>query len=144
VFEGARMLRRDDLRAATAHRADVTLGRRSCDFDLPSTVAEIERATRRREPPRAERRLSRAAAWRGAEPMGVSAPELAIHVAVASWAWPSYYEPEQKMKGVRLGARQVQAALAGDGAHQQQGRGSVHDLHPVQARGGAGRATPTP
>lgn len=25
-----------------------------------------------------------------------------IHVAIASWEWPSYFSPEEKMKGIRL------------------------------------------
>jgi branched-chain amino acid aminotransferase len=41
-------------------------------------------------------------AWRGSEVMGVSAASSKIHLAVAVWEWPSYFNPEQKMKGIRL------------------------------------------
>ncbi|MBL41988.1 MAG: branched-chain amino acid aminotransferase [Rhodospirillaceae bacterium] len=41
-------------------------------------------------------------AWRGSEMMGVSAQETTIHLAIAGWAWPSYFDPEQRMKGIRL------------------------------------------
>ncbi len=41
-------------------------------------------------------------AWRGSEMMGVSAQETTIHLAIAGWAWPSYFDPEQRLKGIRL------------------------------------------
>ncbi|PPR76775.1 MAG: Branched-chain-amino-acid aminotransferase [Alphaproteobacteria bacterium MarineAlpha2_Bin1] len=41
-------------------------------------------------------------AWRGSEMMGVSAQETTIHLAIAGWAWPSYFDPEQRMRGIRL------------------------------------------
>jgi branched-chain amino acid aminotransferase len=41
-------------------------------------------------------------AWRGSEMMGVSAQANTIHLAIAVWDWPSYFDPEQRMKGIRL------------------------------------------
>lgn len=41
-------------------------------------------------------------AWRGSEMMGVSAQSNRINVAIAIWQWPSYFDPEQRMKGIRL------------------------------------------
>lgn len=41
-------------------------------------------------------------AWRGSEMMGVSAQNNTINVAIAAWAWPSYFDPEQRLKGIRL------------------------------------------
>jgi branched-chain amino acid aminotransferase len=35
--------------------------------------------------------------------MGVSAQASKIHVAIAAWEWPSYFKPEEKAKGIRLG-----------------------------------------
>jgi len=40
--------------------------------------------------------------WRGSEMMGVSAQSNTIHAAVAVWAWPSYFSPEARLKGLRL------------------------------------------
>jgi branched-chain amino acid aminotransferase len=34
--------------------------------------------------------------------MGVSAQNNTIHLAIASWEWPSYFDPEQRLKGIRL------------------------------------------
>ncbi|KQT66171.1 MULTISPECIES: branched-chain amino acid aminotransferase [unclassified Aureimonas] len=41
-------------------------------------------------------------AWRGSEMMGVAAQKNRINVAIAIWQWPSYFDPEQRMKGIRL------------------------------------------
>lgn len=44
----------------------------------------------------------RPVAWRGSEMMAVSAQHSTIHVAIASWVWPSMFDPAVKMKGIRL------------------------------------------
>ncbi len=44
----------------------------------------------------------RPVAWRGSEMMAVSAQHSKIHVAIASWLWPSMFDPAVKMKGIRL------------------------------------------
>ena len=72
-------------------------------FAIPYSVEELDKA-------KAELIKSmgytdcyvRAAAWRGSEMMGVSAQQSKIRVAIASWAWPSYFSPELLEKGIRL------------------------------------------
>ncbi|MFZ4542201.1 MAG: branched-chain amino acid aminotransferase [Rickettsiales bacterium] len=44
----------------------------------------------------------RPVAWRGSEMMAISAQKTTIHVAIASWAWPSMYKTDIKEKGIRL------------------------------------------
>ena len=44
----------------------------------------------------------RPVAWRGSEMMGISAQDNRINVAVAAWNWPSYFAPEDRLKGLRL------------------------------------------
>ena len=44
----------------------------------------------------------RPVAWRGSEMMGVSAQSNTIHLAIAAWEWPSYFSPEERLKGIRL------------------------------------------
>ena len=44
----------------------------------------------------------RPVAFRGSEMMAVSAQHNKIHVAIATWLWPSMFDPETKMKGIRL------------------------------------------
>ncbi|WND02844.1 branched-chain amino acid aminotransferase [Temperatibacter marinus] len=40
--------------------------------------------------------------WRGSEQMGINTKLTKVHVAIASWEWPSYFAPEAKLKGLRL------------------------------------------
>jgi branched-chain amino acid aminotransferase len=40
--------------------------------------------------------------WRGSGQMGVSAPNAGVNVAVAVWEWPSYFDPAQLEKGIRM------------------------------------------
>ena len=40
--------------------------------------------------------------WRGSEMMGVAAQSTKINVAIATWEWPSYFDPEERLKGIRL------------------------------------------
>lgn len=40
--------------------------------------------------------------YRGSEMMAVSAQNTKIHVAIAVWEWPSYFDPKEKLKGIRL------------------------------------------
>lgn len=44
----------------------------------------------------------RPVAWRGSEMMAVAAQHATINVAIAVWDWPSMFDIEQKMKGIRL------------------------------------------
>jgi branched-chain amino acid aminotransferase len=44
----------------------------------------------------------RPVAWRGSEMMGVSAQQNVIHLAIATWEWPSYFDPAERLKGIRL------------------------------------------
>jgi branched-chain amino acid aminotransferase len=102
VFEGERAYggRIFKLREHTErlHRSAEILG-----FTIPYSVAEIEEACR-------ELLLKqgfadayvRPIAWRGSEQMGVSAQNNRINCAVAIWQWPSYFDPAQKLKGIRL------------------------------------------
>ena len=40
--------------------------------------------------------------WRGSEMMAISAQKTKIHVAVAAWEWGSYFDPNLKLKGIKL------------------------------------------
>jgi branched-chain amino acid aminotransferase len=73
------------------------------DFEIPYSVEEIDRA--KAETLKANNLTDgyvRPIAWRGSEMMGVSAQNNKIHLAIATWAWPSYFSPELRAKGIRL------------------------------------------
>ena len=73
------------------------------DFEIPYTVAEIEAAKRLvLERNNQKDAYVRAIAWRGSEQLGVSAQDNTIHLAIATWEWPSYFDPAQRLKGIRL------------------------------------------
>jgi len=44
----------------------------------------------------------RPVAWRGSEMMAISAQQTTINLAIAIWQWPSYFDPAEKLKGIRL------------------------------------------
>ena len=44
----------------------------------------------------------RPVAWRGSEMMAISAQHSKTHLLIAAWEWASYFDPEQKMKGITL------------------------------------------
>jgi len=72
-------------------------------FDLPYSNEEINSATA--QVLNANGIVDgyvRPIAWRGSEMMGVSAQATRINLAIAAWAWPSYFSPEARMKGINL------------------------------------------
>lgn len=80
--------------------------RRSCeilDFSLPYSDEDVEAA--KAAVLNANNIVDgyvRAFCWRGSEMMAVSAQQTKIHVGVAAWEWPSYFDPETKMQGITL------------------------------------------
>ena len=73
------------------------------DFEIPYTVAEIEAAKAEVVAKNGGGDLYvRPVAWRGSEMMAVSSMNATVHVAIAAWPWPSMFDTEQKMKGIRL------------------------------------------
>jgi branched-chain amino acid aminotransferase len=73
------------------------------DFDLPFTDDDINAAKDKVvEMMGGGDQYVRPVAFRGSEMMAVSAQNNKIHVAIATWAWPSMFDPETKMKGIRL------------------------------------------
>ncbi len=72
-------------------------------FEIPWSVAAIDQA--KADTIAANKIVDgyvRPIAWRGSEMMGVSAQQSKIHLAIATWEWPSYFSPELRAKGIRL------------------------------------------
>ena len=73
------------------------------DFEIPFSVEELNAAKDKVvELNGGGDQYVRPVAWRGSEMMAVSAQHNKIHVAIATWAWPSMFDPETKMKGIKL------------------------------------------
>ena len=102
VFEGERAYGGEVFRS-TEHSERLKNSARMLDFDIPYTVAEIDAAKRLvLEKNGQEDAYVRPVAWRGSEQLGVSAQGNKIHLAIATWEWPSYFDPAQRLKGIRL------------------------------------------
>ena len=72
-------------------------------FDIPYSVEEIDDACNELLKRQGfEDAYVRPVAWRGSEMMGISAQHNRINLAIAIWQWPSYFRPEERLKGIRL------------------------------------------
>ena len=102
VFEGERMYG-GQIYELTQHTERLFRSAEILDFKIPYTVAEIDQACLDTCAKNGfEDCYVRPIAWRGAEQIGVSAQQTKIHTAIAVWDWPSYFNPEEKAKGIRL------------------------------------------
>ena len=73
------------------------------DFEIPYSVEELNEACIAvMERQGLTEGYMRPIAWRGSEQMGVAAQKTTINVAIAAWEWGSYFDPEERMKGIRL------------------------------------------
>ena len=102
VFEGERAYG-GQIFKSTEHSERLKRSAQILDFEIPYSVAEIDAAKKLVLEKNGKREAYvRPIAWRGSEMMGVSAQNNKIHLAIASWEWPSYFDPEQRLKGIRL------------------------------------------
>jgi branched-chain amino acid aminotransferase len=102
VFEGERAYGGQVFKL-TEHNRRLHASAETLGFKIPYSVAELDAATiellKRQGFGDA---YVRPIAWRGSESMGVSAQNNRINVAIAIWQWGSYFNPAEKLKGIRL------------------------------------------
>ena len=73
------------------------------DFEIPYSVEEINKACRELvKIQNIKDGYVRPVAWRGSEEMGVSAQSTRINLAIATWNWGSYFDPAERLKGLKL------------------------------------------
>ena len=102
VFEGERAYG-GEIFKCTEHSERLRASARWLDFEIPYSAAEIDAAKRLVLEKNVQRdAYVRPVAWRGSEMMAVSAQNTTIHVAIGTWEWPSYFDPEQRLKGLKL------------------------------------------
>ncbi|MDX2287881.1 MAG: branched-chain amino acid aminotransferase [Hyphomicrobiaceae bacterium] len=103
VFEGERAYDGTVFKSR-AHSQRLHQSAEILDFTIPFSVDALETA-------KAEiiarngsgAKYVRAVAWRGGEKMmAISAQQNVIHVAIATWTWPSMFDPAERMRGIRL------------------------------------------
>ncbi len=102
VFEGERMYG-GEIFKLTAHSQRLKRSAELLDFEIPYSVAEIDAACKETC---ARNGLIdcyiRPIAYLGAEQLSVSSLNSKVHLAIAAWEWPSYFDPEVKKKGIAL------------------------------------------
>ena len=102
VFEGERAYG-GTIFKSTKHSERFRKSAQLLDFEIPYTVEQLDAA-------KAEvlklngggDQYIRPVAWRGSEMMAVSAQHNKIHTAIATWVWPSMFDPATKMRGIKL------------------------------------------
>jgi branched-chain amino acid aminotransferase len=102
VFEGERAYG-GEIFKGTEHSERLKRSAQILDFEIPYSISEIDAAKRLvLEKNGQTDAYVRPVAWRGSEMMGVSAQTNTIHLAIAAWEWPSYFDPAERLKGIRL------------------------------------------
>jgi branched-chain amino acid aminotransferase len=102
VFEGERAYG-GTIFKGTEHSERLKNSARILDFEIPYSVAEIDAAKNLVLKTNGQQdAYVRPIAWRGSEQLGVSAQSNTIHLAIATWEWPSYFDPAQRLRGIRL------------------------------------------
>jgi len=100
VFEGERLYS-GRIYKLKEHTARLFESARILGMKIPYTEEEINQACMEATAGY-EDAYVRPVVFRGSEMMAVSAQTTKIHVAIAAWQWPSYFDPATKMKGIRL------------------------------------------
>ena len=102
VFEGERAYG-GVIYKSTQHSERFLQSARLLDFEIPYSVAELDVAKDQVVTSNGLKDVYvRPIAWRGSEMMAVAAQNATIHVAIATWEWPSMFNVEEKMRGIRL------------------------------------------
>ncbi|MBN9562332.1 MAG: branched-chain amino acid aminotransferase [Alphaproteobacteria bacterium] len=105
VFEGERAYAGNIFRLRDHTNRLINSGR-ILGFEIPYTADQIDEACKAvLKANGQEEAYVRPIAWRGTEMLAVSAQLTTIHLAIASWPWPSYFGAD-RMKGIRLGMAQ--------------------------------------
>jgi branched-chain amino acid aminotransferase len=107
VFEGERAYG-GQIFKLTEHSERLVASGKMLDFDIPYSVAEIDKACI--DTLKANNLVDgyiRPIAWRGSELMGVTTQingvnAAKIHLAVAAWAWGTYFDAKERLRGIRI------------------------------------------
>lgn len=102
VFEGVRVYGGEPFRLSE-HIERLERSAASMGYELPYTRAELAAAARDvvvRS--RTDEGYLRPIAWRGGTATGVAGRDASVHVALATWAWPSPFSEASIARGLRL------------------------------------------
>ena len=102
VFEGLRVYD-GEIFKLEEHTSRFFHSAKRMGFDIPYSEDEINKSSREIvKVQKIQNGYVRPVAWRGSEMMAISAQQTKIHVAIATWEWGSYFDPNLKLKGIKL------------------------------------------
>ncbi len=102
VFEGLRVYD-GEIFKLEQHTSRFFYSAKRMGFEIPYTEDEINKAcVETVKVQKVKNGYVRPVAWRGSEMMAISAQQTKIHVAIATWEWGSYFDPNLKLKGIKL------------------------------------------
>ena len=102
VFEGLRVYNTKIFKLEE-HTDRLFKSAKILDMKIPYSYNEIIEATKKLvSDQNIKNGYIRPFVWRGSEMMGVSAQKTKINVAIAIWDWPTYFDPNLKIKGIKL------------------------------------------
>jgi len=102
VFEGVRVYG-GEIFKLQEHTDRLFYSAKRMGMNVPYTKEEVNKATRQIvNTQKTQNGYIRPIIWRGSEMMAISAQKNKINVAIATWEWGSYFDPELKIKGIKL------------------------------------------
>jgi branched-chain amino acid aminotransferase len=102
VFEGQRAYGGEVFKLRE-HTNRLIQSGKTLDFTIPYSADVIDDACREvLEANKLTDAYMRPVAWRGSETISVPARDNKVHLAIATWVWPSYFTMEERLKGIRL------------------------------------------
>ena len=102
VFEGERVYNKEIFKLEE-HTERLFHSASRMGFKIPYSQEVLNRATKDIVAiQKIKNGYVRPVAWRGSEMMAISAQKTKIHVAIAAWEWGSYFDPNLKLKGIKL------------------------------------------
>ena len=102
VFEGLRVYDTEIFKLEE-HTTRFFYSAKRMGFDIPFSEKEINNACKQIVKVQGvQNGYVRPFAWRGSEMMAISAQQTKIHTAIATWEWGSYFDPNLKLKGIKL------------------------------------------
>ena len=102
VFEGLRVYD-GEIFKLEEHTDRLFYSAKRMDIKMPYTKEEINSATKKIVLiEKVQNGYIRPFVWRGSEMMAVSAQQTKIHIAIATWEWGTYFDPNLKKEGIKL------------------------------------------
>ena len=102
VFEGERVYD-GEIFKLEEHTERLFYSAKRMGMDIPYTKEQINDASKQIiAVQKVKNGYVRPVVWRGSEMMAISAQKNKINVAIATWEWGSYFDPQLKLEGIRL------------------------------------------